>query len=84
MFLFDMIICGSTDNSWCEGINYYIVIIVASAATLLNLAISLFISLFITFQFPEEDVPWSAWNDNNQIYRNIWKLLYIAYSRILN
>jgi hypothetical protein len=37
----------------------------------------LFTDLFITTQYPNERIPWAAWNDRSKLLRNGWKTIQI-------
>jgi hypothetical protein len=37
----------------------------------------IFTDVFITMQFPNERIPWAAWNDRSRFLRNGWKTIQI-------
>lgn len=59
----------------CESTIRTVAVYSSIVAIPLLLIILLFTDIFITMQFPNERIPWAAWNDRSRLLRNTWKMI---------
>ena len=61
---------------------YYIVLVTTVVSLTSNFLVVIYTDLFVSFLFPSENIPWAAWNNRSQLFKNLWKMMLI-YSDII-
>ena len=51
-------------------------------ALICNFFVIVYTDLFVSSLFPSERIPWAAWNNRGQLFKNMWKMMLI-YSDII-